>query len=188
MRKLKLQVQITADGFIAGPGSEMDFFTWNWNGDINEYVNSITQTVDTILLGRNLATGFIPHWEAVANDPSNPEQESGQFFAVTPKVVFTRTLTQTEWPGTTLASELRSTVERLKSQEGGDIIVYGGGQLVSSLIAEGLIDEYHLFLNPVAIGMGMPIFQALTQPQLLELENSIAFECGIVLLKYTIKG
>ncbi|MGP1685133.1 MAG: dihydrofolate reductase family protein, partial [Giesbergeria sp.] len=60
MRKLKLQVQISIDGFIAGPKGEMDWMVWDWDDALKQYVSDITEPVDTILLGRTLAQGFIP--------------------------------------------------------------------------------------------------------------------------------
>ncbi|MCC6412607.1 MAG: dihydrofolate reductase family protein, partial [Saprospiraceae bacterium] len=67
MRKLKLQVQTSIDGFIAGPNGEMDWVNQNWGDDINAYVTAITEPVDTILLGRKLAEGFIPYWTGAYN-------------------------------------------------------------------------------------------------------------------------
>ena len=88
MRKLKLQVQITIDGFISGPNGEMDWLTFDWSPDLNEYVTQLTDPVDTILLGRNLAEGFIPHW---TNALTNAEPEPGSDKMVnTPKVDFTK--------------------------------------------------------------------------------------------------
>lgn len=92
MRKLKLQVQLSVDGFIAGPHGEMDWMTFDWDEEISQYVQSITDPVDCIVLGRKLAEGFIPHWTAVAADAEHPEFTAGQKFSETPKVVFTRTL------------------------------------------------------------------------------------------------
>lgn len=63
MRKLKLQVQITVDGFISGPNGEMDWMCFSWTDDIMNCVREINESVDTIILGRKLAEGFIPHWE-----------------------------------------------------------------------------------------------------------------------------
>lgn len=189
MRKLKLQVQLSIDGLIAGPNGEMMDFEWNWDDSLKEYVDSITQPIDTILLGRVLAEGFIPYWADIAADDANPEQAAGIKFTQTPKVVFSRTLTDSPWERTQIANgDLAEEINRLKQMPGGDIMVYGGGQFVSSLIAASLIDEYHLFINPIAFGQGISIFRSLSAFQKLELENSIAFECGIVLLKYTIKG
>lgn len=94
MRKLKLQVQMSVDGFIAGPNGEMDWMTFNWDDELKDYVTAITEPVDCIVLGRKLAEGFIPHWAGVAADADNLEAAAGQKFSGIPKVVFTRTLQQ----------------------------------------------------------------------------------------------
>ncbi len=71
MRKLKLQVQLSVDGFNAGPNGELDFLTWNWDDGIKKFVDDIHSTVDTILLGRKMTDGFVKHWESV-----KPEEPS----------------------------------------------------------------------------------------------------------------
>lgn len=185
MRKLKLQVQMTVDGYIAGPGGGMDWITFDWDEALQQYVTDLTEPVDCIVLGRNLAEGFIPHWANVAADPENPEQVAGQKFTDTAKVVFTQTLDQSKWDNTVLAmGDLVEEITNLKKQEGQDIIAYGGATFVSALIKHGLIDEFHLFINPAAIGQGMAIFKELDHNQALTLVKSIPFDCGIVLLNY----
>ncbi len=187
MRKLKLQVQMTVDGYIAGPNGEMDFFEWNWDDDLKQYVDSITEPVDCIILGRKLAEGFIPHWARVAANPEDPDYPAGKKFTDTQKVVFSKTLDRPAWDNTVLASgDLVAEITKLKGQAGKDIIAYGGGAFVSALIKAGLIDEYHLFINPVVIGTGLPIFSALDRVQKLRLVKSRAFECGIVLMNYAL--
>jgi dihydrofolate reductase len=189
MRKLKLQVQMTIDGFIGGPAGEMDWLTFAWDDALISYVAALTESVDSIVLGRRLAEGFIPHWAGVATDPNSLERAAGRKFTDTPKVVFTCTLTRSPWPNTVLATgELTEEITRLKQQPGHDLIAYGGATFVSSLIQADLIDEFHLFVNPVAIGRGLPIFTGLTQPQNLTLVKSTAFACGIVVLHYERKS
>jgi dihydrofolate reductase len=84
----------------------------------------------------------------------------------TPKIVFTKTLDKSTWNNTTLAKgNLAEEIANSKEQNGKDIIVYGGADFVSSLIKEGLIDEYHLIVNPAAIGNGMTIFKSLDRTQ-----------------------
>lgn len=179
MRKLKLQVQMTIDGYIAGPNSEMDWLVFDWDDALKNYVKAITDSVDCIVLGRNLAQGFIPHWA------SHPESEGADKINGARKVVFTKTLNQSEWDRTVLArGRLVDEITTLKQQNSGDIITYGGAKFVSSLIKENLIDEYYLFINPTAIGKGLPIFEDLTSKQSLILVRSIAFDCGIVVLHY----
>ncbi|WP_262922974.1 dihydrofolate reductase family protein [Hymenobacter cellulosilyticus] len=104
MRKLKLQVQITVDGFIGGPNGEMDWMTFNWDEALLGYVQALTDPVDCIVLGRKLAEGFIPHWAGVAANPEAPDYAAGQKFTATPKVVFSRTLRESPWANTILAT------------------------------------------------------------------------------------
>ena len=182
MRKLKLQVQMTIDGFVAGPNGELNWASFNWDEELNTYVENLTEPVDTIILGRKLAQGFIPYWA------SNPEGEAGrgaEKFNTTPKVVFTKTLETSDWGNTVLAKgDLVEEVNILKMQAGGDIIAYGGATFVSALVKHGLIDEYHLFINPAVIGTGLSIFKELDNLQKMQLKNARTFPCGIVALWY----
>ena len=101
------------------------------------------------------------------------------------KIVFTKTLEKAIWENTELNNgDLVQEVNRLKNQNGKDIIVYGGSSFVSSLIGEGIIDEFHLFVNPVILGAGVPIFDQLKQLVKLRLKNTITYPSGIVLLNY----
>jgi len=185
MRKLKLQVQMTVDGYIGGPQGEMDFLSRDWDDTIIKYVTDLTEPVDTIVLGRKLAEGFIPHWAAAAADPAHPEHDAGIKFTDTPKVVFTRTLDKSKWNNTLLAKGgLVDEITRLKEQAGRDIIAYGGATFVSGLVKQGLIDEYHLFINPAAIGSGLGIFKDLDRKQSLRLVKATPAKCGIVILHY----
>lgn len=183
MRKLKLQVQISIDGFISGTKGEMDWLNFNWSSDLNDYVIQLTEPVDTILLGRNLAEGFIPHWTAALNQ-AVPEPGADKMVN-TPKIVFTKTLEKSKWENTILAKgKLADEVNTLKRKPGSDMIAYGGGKFVSSLNKEKLIDELHLFVNPAAIGNGVPIFAEIGEKQNYQLLNAKSFECGIVVLVY----
>ena len=101
----------------------------------------------------------------------------------TPKVVISNTLTESPWENAVVAGgDLAETVNRLKAQPGGDMIAYGGGTLVRDLIAKGLLDELHLFVNPTAIGAGMPVFADLGAHQRLRLVAARPFDCGITAL------
>lgn len=185
MRKLKLQVQMSLDGFIAGVNGEMNWMSFNWSEDLIKYVTELTESFDTILLGKNLATGFIPHWASVAKDSENPEQSAGLIFTNTPKIVFSKTLKTSEWENTVVENgDFVEKINALKQEPGKDIIVYGGGKFVSSLIREKLIDELHLFINPAIIGKGMPIFEDVKEMQKLNLIDSKQFVCGINVLVY----
>jgi dihydrofolate reductase len=188
MRKLKLQVQISVDGFIAGPNGEMDWMEWNWDEALKKYVADLTEPVDCIVLGRKLAEGFIPYWSTVAANADDPQFAAGKKFTDTHKVVFTKTLDRSLWDNTDIATgNLTDEINKLKNQAGNDIIAYGGATFVSTLIKSALIDEFHLFISPTAIGNGMAIFKELDGRQNLTLIKATSFNCGIVVLNYELK-
>lgn len=189
MRKLKLQVQMTVDGFVAGPNGEMD---WMWIGKRDEAilhrVIELADTCDTILLGRKMTPGFIDHWESrllsgtLDNQHGNVEYPLAQRMVNLRKIVFSRT--QTAIKGRNLEVEngdMVDAVRKLKKQPGKDIMVYGGATFVTSLISQGLVDEYYIFRRPVAIGKGLAIFQEQIP---LELHNSVTYKNGTILNKY----
>ena len=165
MRKLKLHVQMSIDGCIAGPNNEMDWMVFYGDVKLREYENRLHEQVDTILLGRRMTDEFISYWSNVMNNPDDSEYSFAKKMIETPKIVFTKSLNKSNWMNTEIASgDLRGEITKLKSQEGGgDIIVYGGASFDSSLIKENLIDEYYLFNNPVAIGNGKAIFKDLKE-------------------------
>ena len=181
MRKLKLQVQMSIDGFMAGPEGEMDWLEWDWDDGLKKYVTEITEPVDCILLGRKLAQGFIDTWAKLAEDQGSTVDGAIKMNE-TSKIVFTKTIFKAEWERTKLeAGDIVEEVTKLKNSEGGDLIAYGGGTFVRTLIEAGLIDELHLFVNPTALGNGMPIFGEFHKMRML---NSKQFDCGIIVLCY----
>lgn len=178
-------MQASLDGFVGGPNGELDWMEWNWDNNLNNYVKELTEPVDTILLGRKLAEGFIPYWTDAVSNPGHPEHPHASIMVDTPKVVFTKTMQDSPWANTKLAKgNIVDEINDLKKQKGGDIIVYGGAEFVSNLIKQNLINNYHLFINPVAIGNGLTIFRALENKLNLKLVNSKSFDCGIVGLHY----
>ena len=187
LRKLKLQVEMSIDGCIAGPNDEMDWLVLD-DDKLNEYVNELTDTVDTILMGRKMTDVFISYWSEVMSKPDDPAYAFAKKMIEIPKVVFTKTLSKPEWINTEVAAgDLKDEINKLKSQNGKDIIVYGGASFDSSLIREKLIDEFYLFINPFLMGTGKTIFKDLSEIQKLTLVESIAFESGVVLLHYEVK-
>nr|WP_297430157.1 dihydrofolate reductase family protein [uncultured Actinotalea sp.] len=154
MRKIVLQTQTTLDGYMSGPDGAMDWLTFPWTDDAGDYVNGLMDGIGTILLGRRLAEGFIPHW---ASGPADEPQDAVDFMNRTPRIVLSRTLSASPWENATVIDSLDA-VRTMKQSDGGDIIVYGGGELVRSLLAARLVDDAHLFVNPTATGGGMPVF------------------------------
>lgn len=185
MRKLKLQMQLSVDGFCAGPNGEMDWMTWDWDQQLKKYVSDLHENVDHIILGRKLAEGFIPTWKSRLEEPAGEETSFIKKMNETPKTVFTKTLKESIWDKTELATgRLAEEISKLRNQAGGDIIVYGGAHFVSDLIANGLIDEYHFFVNPVILGDGLAIFNKVNPYQHLSLIQAQAFNCGVTVLNF----
>ncbi|TDE11491.1 dihydrofolate reductase family protein [Jiangella asiatica] len=180
MRTFKLQVQTTLDGFMGGPNGELDWATVPWSDDLTDYVSALDAPVDTIVLGRKLAEGFIPAWQS---RPEGETQESIDQMNDTPKVVVSNSLTESPWPNATVAGgDLTEVITKLKSEPGGDIIAYGGSTLVTGLIALGLLDELHLFVNPAAIGAGLPVFPDAETYGRFRMVRARSFDCGIAAL------
>lgn len=176
-------MQLSLDSFCAGPNGEMDWMTLTWDDELKQYVTALTEAMDCIVLGRKLAEGFIPYWASVAADPGNADIKAGRKFTDTHKVVFSKTLHTSQWNNNTVLAKgnLSDEINKLKNQEGKDIMAYGGATFASALMKEGLIDELHLFINPTVIVNGLAPFADKTG---LELMQSKAFPCGIVLLQY----
>lgn len=188
MRKLKLQMQISLDGFVAiGENDEQKWVTWAWD-EIKKEVLDLLDSSDTILIGRKLAVDYIPYWQDTFTKPDDPMYEVAKRIVSTRKIVFTKTLDKSIWENTDLATgTMVEEIKKLKNQTGKDIIVYGGSSFVSNLIEAELIDEFYFFVNPVAIGKGVPIFGKLGNFRQLKLKKSIVYDCGIVLLNYELQ-
>ena len=104
MRKLKLQMQITLDGFVAGPNGELDWMAFGWDEKSSKRINELTDSSDTILLGRKMTDGFVNYWTSVLDNPESPEYSFAEKMVNTPKVVFSKTVKESKWANTTMAN------------------------------------------------------------------------------------
>jgi dihydrofolate reductase len=180
MRKLKLQMHISLDGFVGTKGSGP--LHSKWDDGLKKFSIDMLRNTDCILLGRVTAEGFIPYWTQAGTDPEANEHELGKLFTLIPKVVFSNKLTGRIWDNTTiLKGDIAEQIKALKEKKGRDIIIYGGSSFVSSLIENGLIDEFNLLVNPIALGSGEAIFNRLTD---LEFVSARPSDCGVNILTY----
>ena len=185
MRKLKLQMQVTVDGFVStGPVDEQKWVTWAWD-EIKQEVLSRMESTDTIIIGRKLAVDFIPYWERVAKNQQDAMYELAIHNVRVRKIIFSKTLQKADWYNTEIATgDLVDEVNSFKRQPGNDIFVCGGSSFVSALTRHGLIDEYYFYINPVAIGNCDQIFNQINDFTQLKFLKSVAYPSGLVLIHY----
>lgn len=186
MRKIKLQMQLSLDGFVCGPNGEMDWMVWEWDDVLKNYTRNLTNSVDIFLLGRATGEGMAIYWPTVTSNPESKEEDKWMADKLNnlPKVVFSKTITSINWTNVRVANDIVEEVRELKKEPGKDIMIYGGAGIVSSFIRENLIDEYHLFINPVVIGKGKAIFGDINEKMKLKLVNTTTSNTGIVILQY----
>ena len=184
MRKLKLQMQITVDGFVAGPNGELDWIELD-DDKLRNYVDYLAGTSDTILMGRKMTDEFVKYWTDAVKKPEHEWYSLAKKMVDYPKVVFTKTLDKSPWPNTVLAKgSIVDEVNKLKNEDGKDIIAYGGAGFASSLIKHNLVDEYYLFVNPLAIGNGLTIFKDVGRRVALKQLDVTAYPSGVTVHKY----
>ncbi len=186
MKKLIMFNMISLDGFFEGPNKDI---TWHVvDEEFNQFSIEQIKSVETILFGRltyELMAGFWPSPTALAEDPIVANLMNSH-----PKIVFSNTLHKAEWNNTRLVSgDSSQEVKRLKMLPGKDLMIFGSGELVSSLTRDRLIDEYRLMVNPVVLGNGRLMFSGLEEKLPLRLLSSRIFKSGNVLLSYQlVKG
>lgn len=191
MRKLILQMQMSADGFVGGDGRQR-WQIWDWVGEcpwdieLKQDFNHFFQAVDTILLSRNMAEeGYIDHWARAAERfPRDAFYAFAQRITEVPKLVLSRKLEKSRWERTQVASgDLAEAVGTLKQGGSGNIAVFGGTGFASALVAADLVDEYQFFINPATLGSGQRLF-AQSGFRRLGLLGSKSYGCGIVVNRY----
>lgn len=197
MRKLILQMQISADGYVGRIGKGPDWQVWNWGPEcpwdvpLKARFNAVFPDIDTILLSRKiLEGGYLDHWSQFARDyGDNPDFAFTRRIVEARKVVFSRTSKTSKWAGTELARRpLVEEVNALKAEPGRDLIAFGGAGFASDLIANDLVDEYQFYVNPVALRDGLSIFEKRDADSNLELLEAEGYACGIVVIRYHPRG
>jgi dihydrofolate reductase len=181
MRKVIYSMGVSLDGFIAGPGGEID-----WSApdeELHRFHNEQTREMGAHLLGRRLYEEMA-YWET-ADDPSarDYELEFARIWKDTPKIVFSKTLEKVEGNARLVRGSVAEEVARLKEQPGNDLSV-GGAGLASTFTKLDLIDEYRPFVSPVVLGGGTPYFPALDERINLELVETQTFGSRVVYLRY----
>ena len=181
MRKIIVSEYVTLDGFFAGPKGEIDWFVWD--EETAQYARDLANSIDAILFGRVTYELMANYWPTPA--PAAEEPVITNFMNNTPKIVFSKTLEKAAWKNTIVIKEIKKEeILKMKQQPGKNMVIYGSGSIVSTFTELGLIDEYHIFVNPVVLGNGKPLFKDLKDRINLKLLKTKTFSSGNVLLIY----
>ena len=183
MRKIIYSLMVSLDGMISGPRGELDWAIID--RELHEYVNDQERTVDTHLYGRRTWELMAAFWPTADTNPASEdfEVEFAHIWKALHKVVFSRTLPGVEGNATLVRELDVNEIERMKQQPGKDMAV-AGADLASTFMRHGLIDRYELYVHPVVLGGGTPMFPPLDQPLTLRLVETRTFGSGVVHLRY----
>ena len=188
MGKVILSMTMTLDGFFAGPNGELDWMTQTSDQELNDDIVAFFQEVDRGFIGYPTASGMIPYWLNVANNPSASRAERAIAQAVNSlhPVILSHKEEQLPWENTELLvvksdQELVEAVNKIKQQSDKDLGVPGGIRTAQTFVRLNLIDEYILTVHPVAIGNGQRIFMDRIN---LELVKAKTYMSGVMRMCY----
>ncbi len=186
MRKLIYFTAASLDGYIETPDHSLDWVLID--EELHRFMNEREKETGGYLYGRRMYELMQAFWPT-ADTQSDLAfiQEYSRIWKQIPKYVFSSTLERVEGNATLVQGNALEEVARLKEQTGQDLEV-GGAELASALIKAGLVDEYHLYYQPVILGKGTPMFPILDQAIPLELVETHQFGSGVVFLRYRTKA
>jgi dihydrofolate reductase len=175
MRRLFAHIFVSLDGFIEGPDQELNWFVTD--EEVEQHIDDVLDSIDAMIYGRAAYLSMVAYWPSATGRFARKMDEI-------PKFILSNTLKKVEWNNTALIKDnAAEEITRSKQQPGKDLVVFAGAGVISSVTKMGLIDEYHLFINPVLLGSGKPLFKE-NKPALMSLLDTRTFPCGDVLLKY----
>lgn len=188
MRKIISFMHMSLDGFVAGPNGEMDWI--KVNEEIFDFVGKRISEADTAMYGRVTYQMMEGYWPTAADKPgaSKHDIEHSKWYAHVHKIVLSKTMKGAVLPNTEIISDnLAERIKEIKQSGNGEIAVFGSPSATHALMELGLIDGYWLFLNPVILGKGIPLFAGIKDKVKLQLLNTHPFACGVTELNYTVE-
>jgi dihydrofolate reductase len=182
MRKLIYSMMVSLDGFVARPNGDLDWVVAD--EEMHLFVNDQQHEIDTYLYGRRLYE-VMRYWETADHNPETTafERQFAETWQNMPKIVFSATLDQVQGNTWLVRDNAVEEIRRLKQQPGKDMDL-GGPTLAATFIKRNMVDEYGLFVQPVALGRGIPFFPALENSLNLHLVETRPFQSGVVYLRY----
>ena len=188
MRKLIFFMHTSLDGFVAGLKGEM-----NWikvDEGIFDFVATMTDKADTALYGRKTYEMMQSYWPNAAKKPnaSKHDKEHSAWYNKVSKIVLSTTMNEKGLDNTKVISgQLANNINKIKKEGGKNILIFGSPGASHSLLNENLIDEFWLFVNPVLLGEGIPLFKGVPGITKLNLIETKTFSCGVIALHYETK-
>ncbi len=173
------------DGFVAGLNGEMDWI--NLDDAMFDFVATMTDQADTALYGRVTYEMMQNYWPTAGEKPNATKHdiEHSTWYNKVSKIVLSKTIVETGHHNTkVIGHQLSDNINKIKQREGKNILIFGSPGASQSLLNEGLIDEFWLFINPIILGQGMPLFKDITGTTKLKLVESKTFPCGVIALHY----
>lgn len=188
MRKIISFMHLSLDGFVAGPNGEMDWI--KVDQEIFDHVGKRISQTDTALYGRVTYQMMEGYWPTAGNKPnaSRHDIEHSKWYSQAHKIVLSQTMKGAVLPDTTIISDtLTERIHALQQSPGGsnEILLFGSPTATHALMSLNLIDGYWLFVNPVILGKGIPLFAGIKEKIKLNLVSTQAFTCGVTELNYT---
>ncbi|GCD97352.1 dihydrofolate reductase family protein [Embleya hyalina] len=186
MRKIVYWSSMSLDGFMEGPNREID---WHLVDDeLHEHINERLGKMGAFLQGRVVHELMADFWPTADADPEStgPMVEFASIWRDMPKIVFSRTWERTDWNTTIKREVVPEEIMALKAEPGGDMVV-GGADLAATFQRLGLIDEYVVYVYPVLIGRGRPMFRPTDHKTNLRLVENRSFGNGVALLRYQVR-
>jgi len=186
MRKIIYALMVSLDGYIEGPDGELG---WSAPGEeLHKHFNDlyVNGDIDTSLYGRRLYENMSGYWPSITENSNVPdvEKEFARIWKQIPKVVYSTTLNETDWNSTLVREIDPDDVIRLK-QQSGSLIEVGGADLAGSFLQRGLVDQAWLYIHPVVLGGGKPMFPKGLNLKLSLIDTQI-FPCKVVRMRYAI--
>lgn len=185
MRKLIFFMHTSLDGFVAGLNGEMNWI--KFDDELFDFVGTMTEQADTALYGRVTYNMMQSYWPTAGDTPNatKHEKEHSTWYNRVSKVVLSTTLHEAALDNTqVISNQLSESIHTLKQKEGKNILIFGSPGASQSLLNLGLIDAFWLFVNPIILGQGMPLFKDVTGTTELKLVESKTFECGVIALHF----
>jgi len=188
MRNIISFMHISLDGFVAGPKGEMNWI--NIGEEIFDHVGKRIGETDTALYGRVTYQMMENYWPTAGDKPdaTKHDMEHSKWYNNVHKIVLSKTMKGKELGKTTIISDnLAERINEIKQQAGSEILLFGSPTATHSLIQQNLIDGYWLFVNPIILGQGIPLFTDIKDKIKLNLLTTRQFTCGVTELNYTVE-